>query len=147
MAVLTSLIVKRNSGNENLGGTSSSQSSGGDIGKLIGTLFLSREIAHREHLKTRSFADHMALDAFYNGIIEIADSITEAYQGRNGIIDIPFVPNNYSGATIEMIQSLLDEVENMRYDAVDQGDTAIQNLIDEAVALFLSTLYKLKNLK
>jgi ribosomal 50S subunit-associated protein YjgA (DUF615 family) len=46
-----------------------------------------------------------------------------------------------------MIQSLLDEVENMRYDAVDQGDTAIQNLIDEAVALFLSTLYKLKNLK
>jgi hypothetical protein len=147
MAVMTSLIVKRNSGNENLGGISPSQSSGGDIGQLIGTLFLSREIAHREHLKTRSFADHMALDAFYNGVVEIADSITEAYQGRNGIIDIPFVPNNYSGATIDMIQSLLDEVENMRYSAVDQGDTAIQNLIDEAVALFLSTLYKLKNLK
>lgn len=147
MTGMTSLIVKRNSGNENSSSISSPGSPSGDIGQLIGTLFLSREIAHREHLKTKSFADHMALDAFYNGIVEIADSITEAYQGRYDIIDIPFVPNNYNGSTVDIIQSLLDDVENIRYDAVDQGDTAIQNLIDEAVALFLSTLYKLKNLK
>lgn len=143
MAVLTSLIVKRTSGNDSLG----SSSSGNAIGQLIGTLFLSREIAHREHLKTRSFADHMALNTFYDGIIETADSITEAYQGRREVIEIPFVPNNYSGSTVDLLQSLLDDVENLRYDAVDREDTAIQNLIDEAVALFLSTLYKLKNLK
>lgn len=136
-----SLITKRDNG-----GVSSSGSANA-IGQLIGTLFLSREIAHREHLKTRSFADHMALNTFYDGIIETADSITEAYQGRHEVIEIPFVPNNYSGSTVDLLQSLLDDVENLRYDAVDREDTAIQNLIDEAVALFLSTLYKLKNLK
>jgi len=119
----------------------------GSIGELIGTLFLSREITHREHLKTTSFSQHMALQNFYDNIIETADSITEAYQGRNGIIDIPFVPNDYTGSIIEVLQELLDYIESIRYTAVPQEDTAIQNLIDESVALFLSTLYKLKQLK
>lgn len=35
----------------------------------------------------------------------------------------------------------------MRYEAVDKKQTAIQNIIDEAVAEYLSALYKLKNLK
>lgn len=119
----------------------------GSIGELIGTLFLSREIAHREHLKTTSFAQHKTLEDFYNQVIETADSITEAYQGRNGIIDIPFVPNDYNGSIIDTLQGILDCIEGIRYTAVPQEDTAIQNLIDEAVALFLSTLYKLKQLK
>jgi hypothetical protein len=89
----------------------------------------------------------MALGEFYNNIIETADSITEAYQGRNGLFDIPFLPNTYNGDIISVLQSLLDCVEEYRYQAVDASDTAIQNLIDEAVAIFLSTLYKLKNLK
>lgn len=120
---------------------------GGSIGELVATLFLSREIAHRAHLKTTSFAEHKTLDDFYNEVVEVADSITEAYQGRNGIIDIPYLPNEYSGSIADTLQSLLDCVEGMRYTAVPQDDTAIQNLIDEAVALFLSTLYKLKQLK
>ena len=120
---------------------------GGSIGELVGTLFLSREIAHRAHLKTTSFAEHKTLDDFYNEVVEIADSITEAYQGRNGIIDIPFMPNDYNGSIADTLQSLLDCIEGMRYTAVPQDDTAIQNLIDEAVALFLSTLYKLRTLK
>jgi hypothetical protein len=41
----------------------------------------------------------------------------------------------------------MNDIESMRYAAVDKKDTAIQNLIDEAVALYLSTLYKLRNLK
>ena len=120
---------------------------GGSIGELVGTLFLSREIAHRAHLKTTSFAEHKTLNDFYNEVVEVADSITEAYQGRNGIIDIPFMPNEYNGSIADTLQSLLDCIEGMRYNAVPQDDTAIQNLIDEAVALFLSTLYKLRTLK
>jgi hypothetical protein len=120
---------------------------GGSIGELVGTLFLSREIAHRAHLNTTSFSEHKALEEFYTGIIEIADSITEAYQGRNGIIDICYMPNDYAGSIIDTMQGLLDCIEGMRYTAVAQEETAIQNLIDEAVALFLSTLYKLKRLK
>lgn len=123
------------------------EKTGNYIGGLIGLLFLSREIAHREHLKTKSFSQHMALGSFYNEVVETADSITEAYQGRHEIIDIPFVPNDYKGSIIDTLESILYCIEEIRYEAVPKTDTAIQNLIDEAVALFLSTLYKLKNLK
>ena len=64
------------------------------IGRLVGTLFLAREYAHRAHLRVTgpgSYAKHVALGEFYNGIIENADSLTEAYQGRHDIIEIPYL--------------------------------------------------------
>lgn len=123
--------------------------SGKDIGTLIGILFLSREVAHREHLSTKSFAAHMALGGFYEAIVEKADAITEAYQGRNQVlIKIPFVPYTHSSHDIiECLKEFLSEIEDIRYSAVSKDDSAIQNLIDEAVACFLSTIYKLTFLK
>jgi hypothetical protein len=118
------------------------------IGQLIAMLFLGREIAHREHLRTKSFSQHMALSTFYNEVIEIADSIAEAYQGRNGIIDkIPLLDNDMTGSIDVVLEQQLEAIEKLRYTAVERTETAIQNLIDEAVALYLSTLYKLRNLK
>ena len=118
------------------------------IGKMIGVMFLSREVAHREHLKTHSFAQHMALGSFYDGIVGIADSIVEMYQGRNGIIDdIPMIDNVGSGSIDKILETHLKMIEKMRYTAVDKSETAIQNEIDTAVGLYLSTLYKLRNLK
>lgn len=118
------------------------------IGQLIAMLFLGREIAHREHLRTKSFSQHMALSTFYNEVVEIADSIAEAYQGRNGIIDkIPLLDNDMTGSIDMVLEQQLAAIEKLRYTAVERTETAIQNLIDEAVALYLSTLYKLRNLK
>jgi DNA-binding ferritin-like protein len=120
------------------------------IGRLVGTLFLAREYAHREHLRVTgpgSFAKHSALGEFYLAIIDNADTITEAYQGRHSIIEIPYLPMMEEDDPVKGLEKLLDDVEKIRYDAVDKKDTAIQNLIDESVATFLSTLYKLKNLK
>ena len=45
---------------------------------------------------------------------------------------------------VEFLQDQLAEIEKVRYDVVDKSDTALQNLIDEIVALYLSTLYKLR---
>lgn len=118
------------------------------IGRLIALLFLGREIAHREHLRTKSYAQHMALNAFYEGVIEVADSIAEAYQGRHGIIDnIPMLTEAPGGDIVATLEKQLAAIEKLRYTAVSKDDTAIQNLIDTAVELYLSTLYKLKNLK
>lgn len=118
------------------------------IGRLIALLFLGREIAHREHLRTKSYSQHAALNAFYDEIVDIADSIAEAYQGRHGIIDsIPMLTETTGGDIVAMFEKQLAAIEKLRYTAVSRDDTAIQNLIDEAVALYLSTLYKLKNLK
>ena len=118
------------------------------IGRLIAILFLSRELAHREHLRTQSYAQHMALGSFYEEVVGIADSIAEAYQGRNGIIkDIPMLDTKASGPIADVLEAQLGMIEKIRYTAVEKDDTAIQNLIDEAVALYLSTLYKLRNLR
>lgn len=118
------------------------------IGRLIALLFLSREIAHREHLRTQSYAQHMALGDFYDAIVEKADAIAEAYQGRNGIIDeIPFLDNPGTGEIADILETQLEALQKIRYSAVPKEDTAIQNIIDEAVALFLTTIYKLRNLK
>lgn len=119
------------------------------IGRLIAILFLSRDLAHRMHLKTTSYAQHMALGSFYDDIVGIADSLAEAYQGRHGIIDdIPLLKDDSnSDDPASVLQKHLDAVEKIRYTAVEKTDTAIQNIIDEAVAEYLSTLYKLKNLK
>jgi hypothetical protein len=117
------------------------------MGRLIALLFLGREIAHREHLRTKSYAQHMALNTFYDEIIGIADSIAEAYQGRNGIIaNIPMLTNDTQGAIDVVLEKQLAAIEKLRYTASPKEDTAIQNLIDGAVELYLSTIYKLRNL-
>lgn len=115
------------------------------MGELIAVLFLSREIAHREHLKTRSFAAHMALNEFYNDIVEKADAIAEAYQGCEGkLLQIPYLKSKVGGSIERILRSQLDWIEANRYKAADKDETAIQNLIDEAVSSYHTVLYKLK---
>ena len=120
------------------------------IARLIALLFLSRETAHRAHLETTSYAQHVALGSFYDEIIENADSIAEAYQGRHGLIGkIPMLtePDLGKDDIADILEKHLGMVEKLRYTAVEKSDTAIQNLIDTAVETYLSTLYKLRNLK
>jgi chloramphenicol O-acetyltransferase len=113
--------------------------------QFVGLLFLGRDVAHSVHLNTRSFSKHKALRRFYNDVIDLADSFAEAYSGRHGLIGQIAVPANKKTANIiDFLQGQLDEIEKKRYEVVDQKDTAIQNIIDEIVALYLSTLYKLR---
>lgn len=119
------------------------------IGKLIGILFLSRDVAHRMHLASKSYSQHMALDGFYGAIVDNADSIAEAYQGRHGIIDnIPQLKdeNDYKDPA-DMLQKHLAWFEKLRYEAIEKTDSPIQNLVDEAVHTYLTAIYKLRNLK
>lgn len=122
------------------------------FGKLIALLFASRDFAHRAHLSTKSYAQHQALGSFYPAVVDLADSLTEAYQGRNGIVQIPSNRGGLSGGVkvdgepADVLQSHLDAIEDMRYEAVDETESAMQNIVDEIVALYLSTLYKLRNL-
>ena len=112
---------------------------------FIGQLFLARDVAHSVHLNTRSYAKHVALQAFYEGIVERADGLAEAYQGRHGLIGpITLHSAKKSNNIIEFLQSSLAELEAARYDVIDKSDTALHNLVDEIVDLYLTTLYKLR---
>lgn len=114
---------------------------------LIAHLFLARELAHRAHLKATgpgSDAAHRALRDFYDEIVEKADAIAEAYQGRFLVLlNIPMLTGNPDAPIIETLRAHVDWIASQRYVAVSRDETTIQNLIDEAVAAYLSTIYRL----
>ena len=113
--------------------------------EFVGCLFLARDVAHSVHLNTRSFAKHSALNGFYDGIIDLADTFAEAYQGRHGLIGpISLHSARKTSNIVEFLEDSLKEIEETRYKVCDKSDSALQNIIDEIVGLYLSTLYKLK---
>lgn len=112
---------------------------------FVGVLFLARDVTHSVHLNTRSYAKHKALQKFYEGIVDLADTFAEAYQGRHGLIGgITLQTAKKTANVVEFLQDQLNEIESVRDKVVDKNDTALQNIIDEIVALYLSTLYKLR---
>jgi hypothetical protein len=113
--------------------------------EFVGCMFLARDVAHSVHLNTRSLSKHMALNAFYDGIVDLADKFTEAYQGRHGLIGpIALHSARKTSNIVEFLEDSLNEIETERYKVCDKSDTALQNIIDEIVGLYLTTLYKLK---
>ena len=117
-----------------------------DIQQFIGLLFASRDYAHKAHLNTDSFAEHMALNTFYDEIIDLADSLAESWMGRNEqrVGDIPVI-NPPKGEPLAVIKRLLEVVKDTRDFCAD--DTMLSNIVDEIEQLFTSTIYKLKFLK
>lgn len=113
--------------------------------QLIGILFLDRNLAHLEHLRTSSYAQHMALGSFYDNIIELADKLAEAYQGYAGVMEnIPLLTDKPRSDIATTLEEHMSDIEDIRYDACELS--AIQNIIDEIVGTYLSTIYKLREL-
>lgn len=118
------------------------------VGMLIATLFLARDLAHREHLKATgpgSYAAHVALGEFYSGIVDLADTLTETYQGRfERLVDIPLLANDADGSILDTLRAQREWIREARYDAIPKEESPLQNIIDEVEALYCSTIYKLK---
>jgi hypothetical protein len=112
---------------------------------FVGMLFLARDVTHSAHLNTRSYAKHIALNEFYDGIIDLADKFAEAYQGKYGLIGpISLMSAKKTNNVVEFLEGQLADLEEMRYKVVDKDCTPLQNIIDEIFGLYYSTLYKLK---
>jgi hypothetical protein len=113
--------------------------------KFIGMLFLARDVTHSAHLNTRSYSKHKALQKFYENIIDRADAFAEAYQGRKGLIGpIALASAKKTNNVLEFLEDQLAELETMRYDVCDKSDSTLQQLIDNIIELYLTTLYKLR---
>jgi hypothetical protein len=111
---------------------------------LVQKMFEARQVAHTCHLKTKSYAEHKALNGFYEDILELADKFVETYQGQYGIL---------SGYEIQT-QPVSDPTEYLEDCAVlfkmgkdELNDSHLQNIMEEVVALTYQTIYKLKFLK
>ena len=106
--------------------------------KFIGALFQSRDMMHIAHLQTTSFAEHKALNAYYDSILDLTDSFTEKFFGRNKRVEfvIPESKNMDAVAHMKEMQKMI-EAERGNY-ASD-----LQNIMDEMLGLVNETLYLL----
>ena len=130
--------------NENgLAGSVNSKDCAAMIAKAIGIMFAGRTVTHRQHLKTKSYAEHKALNKFYDEIVDLVDDLAEATQGQYGILDIPFVNVSMPKDSATFLKGQLAEL-----DKVTSGvkEDYLISIYQEVQKLYRSTLYKLVNL-
>jgi len=119
------------------------------VAKFISTLLASRTQAHIFHWQVEdnsSFAEHKALNEYYDEIVDLVDEFVEAFQGKYGIIrgySSPAVFREDDNLVI-YFKALSQYVDKTRHSMPD--DTYLQNLIDEIYQLIETTLYKLQYL-
>lgn len=115
---------------------------------LMSRLLDSQRQTHIFHLQTKSFAEHKALQDYYDAIGDLVDGIVESYQGKYGIISgwKSFSTEEYQSSeqVIVYLKSLTNDITSV-FNIIK--DTYIQNQLDEVTALINSTLYKLRFLK
>jgi hypothetical protein len=102
-------------------------------------------------LQTESYAEHKALQKYYEGIDALTDGLAESYQGKFGIIKnyTNYSINSYKSTAdvIKYFKALHKNVETLRKDSDVEDNTYLQNQIDTVNELIASTLYKLSYLK
>jgi hypothetical protein len=116
-----------------------------EAGQLVALAFLGRDLAHREHLRTDNYAQHVALGEFYEGVIPLVDSFAEAYQGRyNERLEIPLIDNEFEGEIADVLEQQMAWVEDKREEICPRSESSLHNEIDSIVHLYQTTLYKLR---
>jgi hypothetical protein len=116
--------------------------------ELIAQLFAARDCAHKLHLKTRSFAQHIALGDLYEGLVPLADALAEAYQGKYGVMDISTSGPIMSFDCVNPV-TFIGQLAAWAESAKGQfspTDTNLLNDWDTVLSLIYSTKYKLENL-
>lgn len=112
---------------------------------LVSALFSARDKAHQLHLRTRSFAAHIALGELYDGLLGLADQIAEVVQGKYGVMEPVVSTPSVGDDPVAFIHELASWAETA-HSYIPAGDTFINNLVDEMQALVYRAKYKLDNL-
>jgi len=107
-------------------------------GNFIGTLFQSRDAMHIAHLQTTSYAEHKALGAYYDGILDLTDKFSEVYFGRMKRVEI-VIPESKNTSAVEHLKGLQSTIDSER----NNYPSELQNIMDEMLALVDKTLYLL----
>jgi hypothetical protein len=115
---------------------------------LVSRLLDSQRQVHIFHLQTKSFAEHKALQDYYDAIGDIVDSLVESFQGKYGIITgwKSFSTEDYQSTEqcVLYLKSLIDYNNQVKSSI---KESYIQNQLDEVETLLQSTVYKLRFLK
>jgi DNA-binding ferritin-like protein len=119
--------------------------------ELASLLLQSRTQAHSFHLGVKgvgAHSAHKALGKYYDSIGDLIDGLVEAYQGKEGLIQLSGIgvldKNNDIKNIIKYFETLCSMVAKLRTNPKLQ-DSWIQNDIDTVVSLLYRTKYKLVN--
>jgi hypothetical protein len=120
-----------------------------DVSSFISKLLESREMAQVYHWTVKgdmgSHAAHLALEAYYDGVIGFIDDIVEIYQGQYGLIegyDVIDTTDSKSKDRLDYFKETVEYVKSARK-CIKAEDTHIHNIVDELIALQYKTIYKL----
>lgn len=116
------------------------------IEELIAKTFASRNATHLAHWRTKSYAAHVALGDFYDGVIDIIDNLVECYQGNFGLIKkVPDIEQLHNEDCVSCLSNDVAWIAKNR-SKIAKNVAALENIVDELTSLYLKTLYKLENL-
>ena len=119
-----------------------------NLEEFFGTLQQATVEGWKSHLKTDKYSKHIALNEFYEDIVELVDTLIEDYMGLYGKVEdyVNLMSTDEIGA-VEYLEELHDLVKSGRKDLFKEEDTELASDIDAILSLIDSTLYKLKELK
>lgn len=114
--------------------------------QFIAESFAVRTAAHFAHLSAKTYASHIALEEFYEGLLDEVDKYAEVYMG------LTKQNTRWPGASVpasdDPEQLLRDYLETVRAEMAEDNDSqALLNILAEIEELTARTLYKLINLK
>ena len=116
--------------------------------QLVARVFYARNVAQFEHWRASgigSYARHQALGSFYDDVIDALDKLVEAYQGAFELVGTIPAPKTKAEEIQLILMEDADWIEK-NHEKVCKGNRAVGNLLDNVTEVYLSTLYKLRNL-
>lgn len=119
------------------------------IEQLISRVFYARNVAHFEHWRAKgdgSFAKHMSLGDFYDDVIDAIDKLVEVYQGAFELIGNIPAPKVTERDVLKLLEDDAAWIEE-NHESICKGNRAVGNLVDGVTDTYLTTIYKLRNLK
>jgi high-affinity Fe2+/Pb2+ permease len=115
---------------------------------MVSILLHSQTQVHIFHLQTKSYAEHKALQGYYEGIDALVDGLIESYQGKYDVITQYNSIKNEDYKSNEQIIKYFKALDTMiEKNRKGVKESFIQNQIDTVQELINSTVYKLRFLK
>lgn len=112
---------------------------------ILMTLFQSRDFAHFKHLETDSYARHIALGGYYEGIVDQMDKFAELMMSSGTKIKCPRSIEIPSVDEIKYFEALSRTVASFTKDTTMRED--LKNVLIDVLDMVNTLLYKLKGLK
>ncbi len=112
------------------------------ITELASRTLQARDAAHRQHWASKSYAEHIALNGFYDDVTEAVDAVVECYQGVFGDIDHFEVTTEPVDNIRAYLSDEMDWIASNR-DIIAQGSENVGALIDNLSAIYSKAVFLL----